>query len=395
MSLTISGLPEFGTHNKATQKMLKHLERALEEHSKTGFKGDFSLKLEDEKYLLAIFQFILENQKYFPQTISVLDGIKSFPLWAETKAAFSSEKVTKVSSQLLAPKTKGGSSKPSGVYRPPRVSRRPSPPPNVEEVVLMANLQEDDGNLLVAIGNGTQNNPWRKFLGSKMCPYGPFEELGKWRLGLKVPLDKLPESTPAKPGVSRVLLTWTQDSYTKGFWTFCGGTDKPLTIEKVSVNVECYTEVWKDPRGRKKVTFHPSKSFQYPRGCRIPMYEGKPCLALFQNQVGSFFKGETELMCGITWLNDKSTGKSFASIGAPVEGAPTAKPYCARQSYGNRGGSGYTRRAGSSQAYRAPQGRFNSSGSSARNSDGVYRAPRGRVAKQPRNGSFESSNWRR
>ena len=371
----ISGLSEFGTHNEATQKMLKHLERALEEHSKTGFKGVSSLEPEDEKYLRAIFQFILENQKYFPQTISVLDGILEFPFWAETKAAFSSKKVTKVSSPASAHK----------VYRPPRGPSRPSLPSNVKKVVLKATLQEEGGKLLAIIGNGTPNNPWRQFLGSKKGPYGPLQELGQWRLGLEVPLDELPESTPAEPGVHKVLLTWTQVSYNKGFWTFCGGTDKPLTIEEVSVNVECDTEVWKNSNGQTKVSFFPPP-FQHPPRCGLPKYEGKLCLALFQNQVSYFYNGEPKLMCGITWLKDKSTGKSFASIGAPVEGAPTAKPYRARQSYVNGGGSGYTRHTSSSQAYRAPQG--------PRSSDGVYRAPRGQSAKPLRNGSFESSNWR-
>ena len=104
----------------------------------------------------------------------------------------------------------------------------------------MANLQGEDGDLLVEIGDGTDTNPWRQFFGSKKKP---LQELGQWRLGLKVPLDELPESTPTEPGVHKVLLTWTQQSYNKGFWTFCGGTDKPLTIEEVSVNVECETEV--------------------------------------------------------------------------------------------------------------------------------------------------------
>jgi hypothetical protein len=362
--------------------MLKHLWNAIKEFLEGGFERR-PLSEEDKKELTDIFRFLLENQSLFTKVIRDLNNLPGFPLWTETKAAFSSEKVTKVSAPASAP---------SGVYRAPRVSRGPSRPSNVEEVVLMTTLkEEDDGYLLVIIGDGTPNNPYRRFFGSKKRT---LPDLGQCRLGLKVPIEGLPESTPAEPGVHKVLLTWTQESYNKGFWTFCGGTDKPLTIEEVSVNVECETEVWKDPRGLKKVSFFPP-SFQFPRGCRIPMYEGKPCLVFFQNQVSYFYKGEPKLMCGITWLKDKSTGKSFSSIGAPVEGAPTATPYCARQSYRNGGGSGYTRRTSSSQAYRAPQGRFNSSGSSTRNSDGVYRTPRGRVAKQPRNGSFESSNWRR
>lgn len=383
MSLTkfaFNGFPVL-EHNEDTNQMLMRLWNAIKEFLSGGFEHR-PLSEEDKKELTDIFQFLLENQSLFTKVIRDLNNLPGFPLWAETKAAFSLEKVTKVSAPASAPKTKGGSSKPSGVYRAPRGPSRPSRTSNVEEVVLMATIREKDGYLLIIIGDGTPNNPYRRFFGSKKKA---LQELGEWLLGLKVPLDRLPESTP-EPGVRKVLLTWTQESYNKGFWTFCGGTDKPLTIEEVSVNVECNTEVWTDPREQKKVSFFPQQ-FRFPPGCRLPMYEGKPCLALFQNQVVSFFKGEPELMCGITWLKDKSTGKSFSSIGAPVEGAPTAKPYRTRQSYGNRGGSGYTRRTGSSQAYREPQG--------PRNSDGVYRAPRGRVAKPLREGSFENSNWRR
>lgn len=368
---TFSGLPVL-SYNKATTKKLKHLWNAIKEFLSGGFERR-PLSEGDKKELTNIFRFLLENQG-FTKVIRDLDNLPSFPLWVETKAAFSSGEVAMVSAPASAP---------ARVYRAPRVPSTPSSSNEKDVVVVKATLQlgedENEGCLCAIVGYGP-NNSWRRVFKNR-----PLQELGRWRLGIKVLLDRLPEGTPA-PGVHKVLLRWTQQSPQQGFWTFCGGTDKPLTIEEVSVNVECNTEVWKDPRGQTKVSFFPQQ-FRFPPGCRLPMYEGKPCLALFQNQVSSFFKCEPELMCGITWLKDKSTGKSFSSIGAPVEGAPTAKPYRARQSYGNRGGSGYTRRTGSSQAYRAPQG--------PRNSDGVYRAPRGRVTKPLRNGSFKSSNWRR
>jgi hypothetical protein len=82
--------------------MIHRLWNAIQEFLEGGFERH-SLTRDELEELSEIFWFLLENPDWSINVIRDLDNLPGFPLWAETRATFSSGEVAMVSATAPAP----------------------------------------------------------------------------------------------------------------------------------------------------------------------------------------------------------------------------------------------------------------------------------------------------